>query len=160
MLECGLLKLSKTPWRARKLATVYRYRGALYVRASSRTSAGVWVDSGPVIRLSESADDQEIANALFEALGRSRDPVPHPARSEFAQLARPLLECAGARTWTQFEKSAACVEVAEDERGRRQVTLMTRGPQGGYLPQPPVDTGADSASVVDALRSLLSLDSR
>jgi hypothetical protein len=140
-----------------KLVTIYRCAGWLYVRASSRTTAGVWIGSGPVAKINEAGADTSLGAALAEALDHSRLGVPHPSREAFAEIGKPLLETAGVKTWSAFERKAKCAQVVADPQGRLCVTTMMPNPGRGYLQGPSVEVGTDPTShaVLDAVRSAL-----
>lgn len=115
-----------------KAATIYERKGALYIHSSSKTVAGVWIISAPVLT-ADKANVGEIGRAIRECLAASEEGVPHP--NSFANLFDPVLDLAGVKSFGTFVKSAKCVEVETFEDAI--VTLLPTRNEGvdeGFVP--------------------------
>jgi len=97
-----------------KAATVYRRGNHIYLHASSKTTAGVWIATPPFIKTDCGSSPSDIGKSVLEALDGSHTPVPHPTK--WNGLIAPLLEQAGVKSWGTFMRKAHCLdlEVAED----------------------------------------------
>jgi hypothetical protein len=113
-----------------RLSIVYRRRDQYFIHASSKTTDGVWILSEPCLSMSADEGHGELGRRIVLALDGSRSGVPHPR--DWKGLANPLLPLAGVKSWAAFSKSAACVEVAEEE-GRITLTpTRNLGVHGGF----------------------------
>ena len=61
-----------------KSAAAYKRGQKIYLDPESRTTAGVWIGTGPVIVLEESESPSRKGNCLREVLRHSQEGVPHP----------------------------------------------------------------------------------
>lgn len=100
-----------------KCAVVYERQGRVFIRTSSRTTAGAWVETGPCTMLNAGAGAKAIGEAVIDHLEMSVAVTLHP--TDFKALAAPLLEAAGVKRWSTFGKSARCVLIE-----RRTDTLV------------------------------------
>ena len=91
-----------------KIATVYRRGERIFVHSSSRTTAGVWVLTDPVLAV-DGDNPARLGGAVLDALGGSREGVNHP--TSWKGIFDPVLRLAKARSWNTFAESAKCVEV-------------------------------------------------
>lgn len=116
-----------------KVATIYERRGNLYVHSSSKTTAGVWVISAPVLTVAEK-DAVVLGRSVRRCLDASSEGVPHP--KSFANISDPLLALAGLKSFNTFAKSAKCVEV--EMVGETAILIPTRngGEEDGFVPLP------------------------
>jgi hypothetical protein len=48
-----------------KTATIYERRGVFYIRSSSETTAGIWVDDGDCYSISIDSDYDKIGKYVF-----------------------------------------------------------------------------------------------
>src|ERR1019366_4670553 len=94
-----------------KRAIAYQRRGQLFLHASSKTKAGVWILSPPVLTCSME-DTSRLAGCVAETLSGSNEGVPHP--SSWKGLFDPVLRLAGVKSWKIFVNSAKCVEIELD----------------------------------------------
>ena len=97
------------------LVALYCRPDAFYVVASDRTTAGVWLHSGPAERVSNDVGPQALADVVAVAVEPDARVVRHPAPDEWTQwqrqALRPLLRQAGVRSWTAFVAPAGLVTV-------------------------------------------------
>ena len=114
-----------------KLATIYRRKGTLFVAASHKAEAGFWV-ADKKTAVVESNNEGDIQSAVVEALARSQDGVPTPARD--ADLVGSLLAEAGVSSWSTFFKLAKCVDVHLKD-GKLEITpYRNMGGSDGFDP--------------------------
>ncbi|MBP2159713.1 MULTISPECIES: hypothetical protein [Asticcacaulis] len=114
-----------------KLVTVYRRKGALFIAASHKTEAGFWV-ADEETSVVGSSDEGDVQRAVVEALARSQNRIPTPARD--ADLVGSLLSAAGVSSWSTFSKLAKCVDVHLKD-GRLEITpYRNMGGSDGFEP--------------------------
>lgn len=92
-----------------KKISTYERGGVLFIRTSSQTTTGIWIDEGPCSTLPVHAPAAEVGQLVIDKLSSSRSCVPHP--SSWTRLNDELLQAAGVRSWNTFGKSAKCVNV-------------------------------------------------
>ena len=112
-----------------KSAAAYKRENKIYLDSESRTTAGVWIGTGPVIVLEESEPSSRKGNCLREVLRHSEEGVPHP--TSWGHLAKPLLNLAGVTSWSNFAKSAVCCSVQLEGDQLQLVPSKNSGPRGG-----------------------------
>lgn len=115
-----------------KAATAYKKANRVYLHASSKTSAGVWVASHPFIQVESSAPPAIMGQSLMEALNGSQDGVPHPTK--WSELIAPLLEQAGVKSWTTFMRKAQCVNLETTVDGLKFIPTRNLGTSEGFEP--------------------------
>ena len=114
-----------------KLAVIYRRKGALFIAASHKTQAGFWVEDTET-SVVESDDEGGVQRAVAEALARSQEGIPTPARDD--DLVGSLLSAAGVSSWSTFSKLAKCVDVHLGD-GKLEITpYRNRGGSDGFVP--------------------------
>jgi hypothetical protein len=114
-----------------KHSSVYRRQGNWYIVSSSLTSDGVWLNSGSVSKVSDTADPAHKGQLILAALRGSKEGVPHPVDFELATAA--VLEVIGCRSWSELECQAQTVTVQFD--GNEFVlTPWKRGKKTGWVP--------------------------
>ncbi len=114
-----------------KLATIYQRKGSLFVSASHKTEAGFWVADAEV-KIVDPADEFGLKKAIDNALARSLEGVPTPARD--ANLTASLLNAANVSSWDTFSKMAKCVDVFATESLFEITPYQSVGGSGGYKP--------------------------
>src|SRR5580658_8509090 len=96
----------------KRMAKLYERRGKLFVRTSSMTTIGVWLEVGDCTSLEGSTSPEDIAEAVRLRLAASGGRVPHPVSwGGDDDPSRPLLRAAGVGSWTTFGKLAKCVKI-------------------------------------------------
>jgi len=137
-----------------KLAVIYRRKGAMFVAASHKTRAGFWVEDTKT-SVVESDDADHIQNAIVEALARSREGIPTPARD--ADLVGSLLSAAGVSSWSTFAKLARCVDVHLKDHKLEITPYRNRGARDGFVPMTDrvVELPEDSAELGEAVLTAL-----
>jgi hypothetical protein len=96
-----------------RLVTVYRRKSRYFVNASSLTTAGVWIASGPCHAADDTIGNAELAAAIAQTFTHSVSNVPHP--QSFGHLSAPLLDAAKVKSWRTFASAASCVDLEERE---------------------------------------------
>jgi hypothetical protein len=138
-------------------AKLYERRGKLFVRTSSMTTTGIWLEVGDCTSLEGSASTEEIADAVRLRLAASGGRVRHPRSFGGDDPAGPLLRAAAVGSWSTFGKLAKCVKI-EEEEGRLRISPTINNRPGftviedGVI-QVPVDT--DSRVLGEHLRQAL-----
>lgn len=117
-----------------KAATIYERKGKLFVHSSSKTVAGLWVISRPVLA-TEKDDIALLGRSVKECLAASHECIPHPA--SFKNLFDPVLALAGVKSFRTFIKSAKCVEVeASDSAILILIPTRNEGAENGFVHLP------------------------
>lgn len=78
-------------------------KGKAYVPTMARTDAGFYLATEP-IEVVDTADRQEVENAIMRAITRGNPVVPTPSRDNYPP--DPLLKSANVKSVSTFEKSA------------------------------------------------------
>jgi tRNA U38,U39,U40 pseudouridine synthase TruA len=94
-----------------KAAIAYERRGQLLVHSSSRTDAGVWVLSQPVMAV-DVENELDIGESVRKCLENSKIGIKHP--ESFSGAFSPILKLARARSYRDFSSGAKCVEIFEE----------------------------------------------
>jgi hypothetical protein len=89
-------------------ATAYQRGGKIFLHASSKTTAGVWILTKPVFA-AEPTNASQLGQYVIDALNGSKEQVPHPTM--WKGLFGPVLQLAGVKALNTFIKSAKCVEI-------------------------------------------------
>ena len=95
-----------------KSAVIYERKGKFYIRASSQTNVGVWVDDGECYSVDVDSDHEEIGKCVFTALNKSKTNIIHP--TDWKGVSIPLFEAAKVKSWSTFGKNAKCVNIYVD----------------------------------------------
>jgi hypothetical protein len=125
-----------------KRATVYLRSGVIYMHASSKTTAGVWIFAPPCLRVELASTDRELGQEVARTLEGSQSGIAHPR--QWGGLIEPLLQLANVKTWNAFARRASCVNVDLEASRISVVPMRNLGPDEGFLAM----TG--SALVVDS----------
>jgi len=114
-----------------KRATAYKREDRIFLHASSRTTAGVWILTAPV--LAPDRDDRaHLGSAVLHALEGSQEGIEHP--TSWKGIIDPVLQLAGVKSWDAFAKSARCVEI---KFGTNRVSFLPTknlGAKDGFEP--------------------------
>jgi hypothetical protein len=113
-----------------KQAVIYERKGVLYIRTSSQTKDGVWIDEGPCLSVPTSGSPEEIGTAVKQALDSSRFGIPHP--TSWNTINDELLREAGVKSWSTFGKTAKCLNV-EFEGNIRISPTRNGGNREGFI---------------------------
>ena len=116
-----------------KKATAYKRDERIFLHASSRTVAGVWILTAPVLVVDQN-DPVHLGQAILDVLRASHEGVEHP--TSWMGLFDPVLKLAGTGSWGAFAKAAKCVEI---EFGTNRISLIPTknlGPRDGFEPLP------------------------
>ena len=92
-----------------KNAMIYERKNIFYIRASSQTTTGVWIDDGDCYAISTDSDLNEIGKYVRIALNNSKSDVPHPTK--WKDINDALLSTAKVKSWSSFGKIAKCVTI-------------------------------------------------
>lgn len=104
----------------------YIRKGKAYVPTVAQTEAGFFLDIDPVTVLP--ADDREaLVRSIADVIAAGNPVVPAPARGAYPTPA--VLQAAGVKTWSTFEKSARCFTVYRTESGY-EIPAMERAAEG------------------------------
>jgi len=96
-----------------KNAVIYERKNIFFIRASSQTTAGVWVDDGGCYTISIDSEYEEIGKYVRIALNNSLSNISHP--TDWKGISEPLLRAAKVKSWSTFGKTAKCVHVELDK---------------------------------------------
>lgn len=93
-------------------ACVYERRGSLFIRWSSQTEVGLWIEEGPCTMIPSNSKSEEVGQAARDALARSGKIIPHPTEWKSVDEDNPILELAGIKQWSTFRRGARVVGIA------------------------------------------------
>jgi hypothetical protein len=96
-----------------KNTIVYERKGIFFIRTSSQTNAGVWIEDGDCYSIKIDAAYEEIGKIVFAALNNSSINIPHPIN--WTNVSNPLLKAVNVKSWSAFGKTAKCVTVYMDK---------------------------------------------
>jgi hypothetical protein len=113
-----------------KHAIIYERKGILYIRTSSETTEGVWIDEGPCLAVSISSSAEEIGLAVRSVLSSSRTNIAHP--TSWAVVNDKLFHAAGVKSWNTFGKNAKCIKIELDKQ-IRMLPTKNMGNKGGFM---------------------------
>lgn len=114
-----------------KKAAAFQRGGKIFLHASSKTTAGVWIMDEPLLVV-DSPDATQLGSCVVIALNGSRENVPHPTiwKGHFD----PMLRLVGVKTLNAFMKANKCVEI-ESAAGQISFTpTKNLGTTGGFEP--------------------------
>ena len=94
-----------------KRVSAFLRGGGIYLQATSETTAGVWIGTGPVAVIDRQAEG--LGLAILTSLGFSISPVRHPGQKEWQAVQAPLLDAADVKTWLTFAKHAKQVGISQ-----------------------------------------------
>ena len=114
-----------------KAATAYLRGEKIFLHSSSKTTAGVWVLSMPVVVV-EKGNLGDIGRLILDSLNASQDNVPHP--KSWTNIFDPVLQLAGIKSWNAFAKSAKCVEIESDGERIFVIPTKNKGADDGFDP--------------------------
>ena len=112
-------------------ATAYQRDGKIFLHASSRTTAGVWILSEPICAF-EPTSVPLVVKHVIDALNGSKEKVPHP--KTWKGLFDPVLQLAGVKALNTFMKSAKCVEIEFDVDRVSFIPTKNLGVDEGFEP--------------------------
>lgn len=112
-------------------ATVYKRRDSLFIRSSSQTDVGLWLEQGPCTRVSYSSSSAaEVGRATWDALARSGSIIPHPTVWKSVDVDNPILEAAGIKRWSIFLRGALNVGVWLEDNQLEVTPTVNEGKEG------------------------------
>jgi hypothetical protein len=115
-------------------AGAYRRPDAFYLHAEGRTSSGLWVPQPPFLRLELSTEDHQLGDAIRAVLISPPTTIEHPRDdAAWKQLALPLYQAAGVKTWRSFAKRASFCSIELEPtivRFSPRVNLFSHGESG------------------------------
>jgi hypothetical protein len=113
-----------------KAASSYLKNGKIYIHPSSKTTAGVWILSEPVIVLDCKESSKNLGSAVIDALNSSKEQMPHP--TTWKSIFDPILKLSGSKSWNNFVKSTRCVEIELDENIICFIPTLNQGEKEGF----------------------------
>ena len=96
-----------------KHVTIYERKNVFYIRASSKTNVGVWIEDGECYAVNVDSNYEEIGECVCMALDKSRTNIPHP--TDWKDIGAPLFKAARVHNWSTFGKIAKCIHIYKDE---------------------------------------------
>src|SRR5256885_9377623 len=121
---------------AMKTSTVYFRGSEIYVLASAKNVFGIFQDSEPFYKLSETASPEELGQRVLEALAAFREGVPGKTYVRGVKQSPDLfLAFAGFKSYGAFEKGVRHFSVSS-AGPEIQITPSIPAPKGGHLHLP------------------------
>lgn len=114
-----------------KKATAYQREGKVILHSLSKTTAGVWILSGPVLTQT-SIDVSSLGQDVVTMLNGSFEKVAHP--TSWKGLFDPVLQKVGVKTLNAFMKKCKCVEIESDAGVVSFLPTKNLGSSGGFEP--------------------------
>src|SRR5262249_11051520 len=115
-----------------KAATVYKRGNYIYIHASSKTTAGVWIATAPFVQVESGASPFDLGRRVLDPLRGSQTQVPHPTK--WSGLLAPLLEQAGVKSWETFIRTAQCLNLEAAEDRLKLIPNRNLGTSEGFEP--------------------------
>ena len=115
-----------------KAAAVYKRANRIYLHASSKTTAGVWIATPPFIQVDSGSSPSDLGKSVMDALGGSQALVPHPTK--WSGLLAPLLEQAGVKSWETFMRKSQCLNLEATEDRLKLIPNRNLGTTEGFEP--------------------------
>lgn len=114
-------------------AALYSRKETLYVRTSTPTTTGAWIQIGSPTVLPDSASLEQIAEAVQRHLEESGAVVPFPGSFDREYYkSDQLLKAAKVGSWRTFGKLAKCVLISADADALKILPTENRHP--GFCP--------------------------
>jgi hypothetical protein len=134
-------------------AIAYQKGDDIFFHPSSKTVAGVWILSDPIIKL-KIYDHEKLGMAALDALNHSKTSVPNPL--VWKGLFDPMLREARVKSWSAFSKSAKCVEIEFSTNRISMLPTRNLGAKSGFesLDNMRKDCSPLSKDVADTLLSV------
>jgi len=117
----------------KKLAAVYKRKDCLYMRSKSCSSVGIIIETGYPIVEPHDAPPEYLGKDILKLLQQSEWNIPHPADPN--SVAKPLLEAAGVKSWSTFQRGVLYCGVISDESVLKFRPYENKG-RGGFVPMP------------------------
>lgn len=114
-----------------KKATAYQREGKVFLHSLSKTTAGIWILSKPVL-VQTSIDALSLGQSVLTVLNGSFEEVAHP--TSWKGLFDPVLQQAGVKTLSAFMKKCKCVEIESDMSAVSFLPTKNLGSAGGFEP--------------------------
>jgi len=114
-----------------KLATAYMKDGRIFLHASCKTTAGVWILCRPVL-VWDRSDSGSLGEMIFDVLDGSQENVPHP--KQWKGGFDPVMQLAGVKSWSSFARSAKCVGIEFATNRVSFVPTKNLGARDGFEP--------------------------
>jgi hypothetical protein len=114
-----------------KMATAYQRNGRVFLHSNSKTTAGVWIMTKPVLAAT-STDATELGRCVISVLNGSHEGIAHPM--SWKGLFEPMLQLVGVKTLKEFMKLCKCVEIQFDEERIYFLPTKNLGVTGGFEP--------------------------
>jgi hypothetical protein len=134
-----------------KAATVYKRGNWIFIHASSKTTAGVWIATPPFIQVKRDASASDVGKSVMDALNASQIDFPHPTK--WRDLLAPMLGQAGVKSWETFMRKAQCVNLEADEDRLKLIPNSNLGTTEGFEPMPNKCIDAELTSSLDVIGS-------
>lgn len=117
----------------KKFAGVYKRKNLLYMRSNSRTTDWIVIGTGPVIVEPHEVPPDVLGRHILELLKKSEWDIPPPPDPN--SVIKPLLEAAGVKSWSAFQRGALYCGIILDEKGLEIRPYENNG-RGGFVPLP------------------------
>lgn len=119
----------------KQLVAVYKRKDCLYLRSESRTSVGIIIETGYPIVEPHDAPPERLGKDILKLLKQSEWNIPHPADPNEGSVTKPLLEAAGVKSWSTFQKGALYCGIISDKSELKFRPYENKG-RGGFVPMP------------------------
>jgi len=113
----------------KKTCSVYFRGDDIYVIASSKTTAGLWIDTEPRFKLTRPVSASHLGRTVISALNGSREGVPTP--DDLRSVGKELLHFVGFKSLSSFERGAIYFLVTLEENAIN-IIPTSRGTRGGF----------------------------
>jgi hypothetical protein len=121
---------------AMKTSTVYFRGSEIYILASAKNVFGIFQDSEPFYKLSETPSPEELGQRVLDALAAFREGTAGKTYVRgVKQPPDPFLAFAGFKSWGAFEKGVRHFSVSSAGPDV-QITPSIPAPKGGHLHLP------------------------
>lgn len=92
-------------------AGLYERRDSVFIIPALQTDDGLWIEQGPCAKLPSQSLPDVIGRAVLDALTHSGEIIPHPTEWKSPDEDNPILQAAGIKRWSTFQKGARTVDI-------------------------------------------------
>ncbi|WP_225207208.1 hypothetical protein [Novosphingobium huizhouense] len=141
----------------KQTAVSYRVKDKLIIGSLVRTSMGLGLEVDPRPLMMTTPND-DVANALEEALDASGKVVAHPTQDQWKGFFQPFIKAAAVRSFKAFMTDAIMVYISRHDAQLELEPYRNLGPKNGFESIPSdviVLPAEDLAGAVSELKALL-----
>jgi hypothetical protein len=114
-----------------KLASVFKRPGYWYFDSASKTKEGIWIATGPTLKVEDSSPHSVKGEAALKALGASELSIPRPIFWRRAE--ERWVKAFGVKSWRELIKNTYSCDFVLTDSGQMYVE-PNRKTEGNFVP--------------------------